>query len=139
MSVLLDTNVLSELLRADPDPAVLSWFARQNPESLFASSVTQAEMLLGTRLLPAGRRRSALQAAMQAMFANDFAGRILSFDSGAAQAYAEVVHARRASGRPISQFDAQIAAIAVHHGARVATRNRRDFEGCGIEVVDPWE
>ena len=138
MSVLLDTNVLSELLRAGPDPSVLGWFGRQSPESLFASSVTEAEMLLGARLLPAGKRRSALQAALQAMFKDDFGGRILSFDSAAAQVYAEVVHGRRTAGKPISQFDAQIAAIARHHGAGVATRNRRDFEGCGVEVVDPW-
>ena len=138
MSVLLDTNVLSELLRSVPDPAVLAWFGRQSPENLFASSVTQAEMLLGARLLPAGKRRSALQAALQAMFEDDFGGRILSFDSAAAQAYADVVHGRRAAGKPVSQFDAQIAAIARRHGARVATRNERDFEGCGVEVVDPW-
>ena len=138
MSVLLDTNVLCELLRARPDPSVLGWLGRQSPESVFASSVTEAEMLLGARLLPVGKRRSALRAALQAMFEDDFGGRILAFDSGAAKVYADVVHSRRTAGRPISQFDAQIAAIARHHGARLATRNVRDFDGCGVEIIDPW-
>jgi toxin FitB len=138
MSTLLDTNVLSELLRATPDRSVLAWFAAQASQSLFVSAVTEAEMLLGARQLPAGKRRSALEAALHAMFAEDFAGRILPFDSGAAQVYADVVAARRAAGRPISQFDAQITAIARHHGTRIATRNVGDFEGCAVDVVNPW-
>ncbi len=138
MSALLDTNVLSELLRAAPDRRVLAWFAAQAPESLFVSAVTQAEMLLGARQLPAGKRRSALEAALRAMFAEDFAGRILPFDSAAAHLYAEVVVARRTAGRPISQFDAQIAAIARHHGTKLATRNVGDFESCAVDVINPW-
>ncbi len=138
MSFLLDTNVLSELLRAAPAPAVLAWFAAQPAETLLVSAVTQAEMLLGARLLPAGRRRAALEAALGAMFDEDFAGRILPFDAAAAPAYVDIVCARRAAGRPIAQFDAQIAAIARRHGSRLATRNVADFEGCGVAVVDPW-
>jgi predicted nucleic acid-binding protein len=138
VSVLLDTNVLSELLRAAPHPSVLAWFAAQAPESLFVSAVTEAEMLLGVRLLPAGKRRSTLEAAMRAMFAEDFAGRILPFDSAAAHAYADVVAARRAAGRPISQFDAQIAAIARHHRTMIATRNAGDFEACAVDAINPW-
>jgi predicted nucleic acid-binding protein len=138
VSTLLDTNVLSELLRTAPDAAVLSWFGRQAPETLFVSAVTQAEMLLGARLLPAGKRRTALQAALGAMFEQDFAGRVLPFDASAAMAYADVVAMRRAAGRPISQFDAQIAAIARCHRTQLATRNVGDFEACALNLVNPW-
>ncbi|HZT56771.1 MAG TPA: type II toxin-antitoxin system VapC family toxin, partial [Burkholderiaceae bacterium] len=126
MSTLLDTNVLSELLRAAPEPAVLRWLAAQPADGLFVTAVTQAEMLLGARLLPAGKRRSALEAALRGLFDEDFAGRVLPFDSGATPAYAELVAARRAAGRPISQFDAQIAAIARRHAMGVATRDVDD-------------
>jgi hypothetical protein len=138
MSTLLDTNVLSELLRAVPEPMVLAWFATHPSETLFVSAVTQAEMMLGARLLPAGKRRASLEAAVGAMFGEDFAGRILPFDSAAVAAYVDIVSGRRAAGRPISQFDAQIAAIALHAGARLATRNVNDFENCGVAVVNPW-
>ena len=138
MSTLLDTNVLSELLRSAPEPAVLAWFASQPSDTLFVSAVTQAEMALGAGLMPAGKRRNALQAALGAMFSEDFAGRILPFDSAAVPAYVDIVSVRRASGRPISQFDAQIAAIARHAGASLATRNVNDFENCGVTVVNPW-
>jgi predicted nucleic acid-binding protein len=139
MSILLDTNVLSELLRAAPTPAVMAWVAAQPAESLCVSSVTQAEMLLGARLLPVGKRRQSLERALTAMFEEDFAQRILPFDSAAVPAYVEVVSGRRASGRPISQFDAQIAAIALHRGDKLATRNVADFDGCGLSLVDPWK
>ena len=139
MSVLLDTNVLSELLRARPDSAVLAWFASQPANSLFVSAVTQAEMMLRARLLPAGKRRQRLEGALEAMFLEDFAGRVLPFDSGSAAAYAAVVVARRrAGGAPISQFDGQIAAIALSHRLGLATRNVSDFEGCGLALTNPW-
>lgn len=139
MTLLLDTNVLSELLRARPEPAVLAWFAAQPPHSLFVSAVTQAEMLLGARLLPAGRRRQQLQQALDAMFRDDFSGHVWPFDATCVARFAELVATRRAAGRPISQFDAQIAAIALSHGAGLATRNGADFEGCGVGVHDPWQ
>jgi len=138
MNTLLDTNVLSELLRADPSPEVLAWFAQQAPESLFVSAITQAEMTLGARLLPPGKRRTALGKALAEMFDEDFAGRVLPFDTGAVNAYVEIVCGRRSIGRPIAQFDAQIAAIARHAGAKLATRNIRDFEHCGVTLIDPW-
>lgn len=138
MTTLLDTNVLCELLRARPEPAVLAWFAAQPADSLFVSAVTQAEMLLGASLLPAGRRRQQLEQALQAMFQEDFGTRVLPFDSAAAAPYAAVVQARRSAGRPISQFDAQIAAIALSRGAGLATRNVGDFEGCGLRIDNPW-
>lgn len=139
MSVLLDTNVLSELLRAQPDAKVMTWVAAQPADGLFVSAVTQAEMLLGARLLPSGKRRLQLEQALDAMFGEDFAGRVLPFDAGAATAYAAVVAARRRAGAPISQFDAQIAAIALRHRLGMATRNVADFEGCGLSVINPWD
>jgi predicted nucleic acid-binding protein len=138
VSTLLSTNVLSELLRAQPHPAVLAWFAEQPADSLFVSSVTQAEMLLGARLLPRSKRRQQLETALDAMFREDFAGRVLPFDSAAATAYAAVVAARRSTGRPIAQFDAQIAAIALSRRAALATRNVSDFEECGLTLTNPW-
>jgi len=139
VSTLLNTNVLSELLRSAPEPMVLAWFAGQPSEALFVSAVTQAEMALGAKLMPAGKRRTAFQAALGAMFSEDFAGRILPFDSAAVPAYVDIVRARCAAGRPISQFDAQIAAIALHAGVKLATRNVNDFENCGVTVVNPWK
>lgn len=138
MNTLLDTNVLSELLRARPAPAVLTWFAAQPAEAVVVSAITQAEMMLGARLLPAGKRRTHLEGAVQAMFDEDFAGRVLPFDSAAVPAYVDIVSTRRAAGRPVAQFDAQIAAIARRHGIAIATRNVSDFEGCGIALVNPW-
>lgn len=137
--IVLDTNVLSELMRFAPEPSVTNWVATQSAADLFVTTITQAEILHGVLLLPRGRRRDAIEAAADAMFEEDFAGRILTFSSLAAQAYAEIAVARRHSGRPISQFDAQIAAIAKSAGADVATRNVPDFGGCGIKVIDPWQ
>jgi predicted nucleic acid-binding protein len=138
VSTLLDTNVLSELLLAQPHPAVLAWFAEQPADSLFVSAVTQAEMLLGARLLPRSKRRQQLETALDTMFREDFAGRVLPFESAAAAAYAAVVAARRGAGRPISQFDAQIAAIALSRRTGLATRNVSDFEECGLRLTNPW-
>lgn len=139
MSVLIDTNVLSELLRAQPDSTVLAWFSSQPANGLFVSAVTQAEMMLGVRLLPAGKRRQRLEQALEAMFLEDFAGRILPFDSGSAADYAVVVAARLRAGTLISQFDGQIAAIALSHRLGLATCNVSDFEGCGLFLTNPWK
>ena len=136
--VVLDTNVLSEVLKVSPDGRVLAWLKDQPRPSLFTTTVTRGELLYGIRLLPDGKRRRALWEAALAIFNEDFAERVLSFDNDAADAYAEVGAARRAAGRPISQFDAMIAGMARSRGASVATRNAKDFEGCGIDVVDPW-
>lgn len=130
--------MLSELLRPAPEPAVLAWFAAQPPQTLFVTAVTQAEMMLGARLTPAGRRGKTLDDALRAMFEEDLAGRILPFDSMVVEDYVDIVSRRRAAGRPISQFDAQIAAIARHHGAGLATRDAGGFVGCGLALVDPW-
>ncbi len=136
--ILLDTNVLSELMRATPSAAVEHWLSAQPGTSLFISAITEAELRYGAALLPSGKRRSALIAAIHDMLEEDFVGRILPFDRGAAQAFATIAADRRGAGRPISQADAQIAAIARSRGASLATRNLPDFDGCGIEIIDPW-
>lgn len=135
----LDTNVLSEAFRPQPFHRVLEWLDAQPRELLFATAISEAEMLRGIALLPAGRRRSGLDEATHLLFSEDFEGRVLPFDRAAASAYAAIGAERRRIGRPIAPLDAQIAAIARAHGAAVATRNVADFNGCGIEVVDPWQ
>ena len=136
--IVLDTNVVSELMRPAPSEAVLDWMARHPAARLFLSAVSEAELRMGVALLPAGRRREALREAVDAMIAEDFAGRVLPFDSAAARTCAEIASEGRAAGRPISQFDCQLAAIARARGAAMATRNVADFDGCGIAVIDPW-
>ena len=136
--ILLDTNVLSELMRPAPAAAVENWMSAQPAAGMFISAITEAELRYGLALLPEGQRQRRLLAQAEAMLAEDFAGRILPFDSAAAAAYVPIAAARRLSGRPISQADAQIAAIAASRGAVLATRNVTDFEGCGITVLDPW-
>lgn len=136
--ILLDTNVVSELMKSAPDETVARWTAAQPAASLYTTSITQAEILHGVLLLPAGKRRAAIEAAAKGMFEQDFAGRILAFGSEAALPYARIAAARRRAGRPISQFDAQIAAIASVADATIATRNVTDFAECGVKVVDPW-
>jgi predicted nucleic acid-binding protein len=136
--VILDTNVLSEALKAAPDERVMAWLKEQSRPSLFTTTVTRGEILYGIRLLPDGKRRRALWDAALAIFNEDFAERVLGFDSDAADAYAEIGASRRAAGRPISQFDAMIAGMARSRGAGIATRNAKDFEACGVDVVDPW-
>lgn len=136
--IILDTNVISELLRPKADGAVEAWLADQPPASIFTSTITEAEILYGVRLLPDGKRKAELLAAIQPIFAEDFAGRVLAFDEEAADAYATLAVARRQAGRPISQFDAQIAAIATSRGAAVATRNVSDFGDIGLVLINPW-
>lgn len=136
--IVLDTNVLSEALKPVPSPIVLDWLAAQEPSLVFTTTVTQAEVLYGIEILPPGKRRMRLLAAVEKMFAEEFGGRILSFDENAARAFAGIVAARDAAGHPTSQFDAMIAAIARSYRAAVATRNTADFQHCGIDVINPW-
>ncbi len=135
--IVLDTNVLSEILRPKPAEPVVRWLDEQPAATVFVTTVTQAEILYGVELLPEGRRKRALIRIVEEIFREDFAGRVLPFDAPAARAYAEIAAARRRKGRPISQFDAQIAAICRACGARLATRNTQDFEDCGIGLIDP--
>jgi predicted nucleic acid-binding protein len=136
--IVLDTNVLSELIRPSPSPAVIQWVSDQPPASVFLSAITEAELRYGLALLPTGKRRSDLAVAIEGMLRVEFEGRILPFDSDAAIAFALIAAARRQSGRPISQADAQIAAVAQSRGAALASRNVGDFSDCGIEVINPW-
>jgi hypothetical protein len=136
--IVLDTNVLSEAVKPLPSTIVLHWLAAQEPSSVFTTAITQAEVLYGVATLPAGRRRMRLLAAVERMFAEEFEDRILPFDEDAARAFAGFVATREAAGRPISQFDGMIAAIARSHRAAVATRNITDFQDCGIDLINPW-
>jgi predicted nucleic acid-binding protein len=136
--IVLDTNVLSELMKISPSRQAMGWWKARSLSELFVTTITEAEILLGAELLPRGERRTALEAAVTEMFGSDFDERILPFDSEAAREYSTIVATRRGSGRPISQRDAQIAAIARSRGAAVATRNTEDFEDCGIRVLNPW-
>ena len=137
--IILDTNVVSELLRPRSSPAVEAWLAAQDGGTVFFTAIGEAELRLGVAILPAGRRRTSLAEAIAAMLEEDFRGRVLPFDTAAAQAYAAIAATRRAAGRPISQFDCQIAAIARIRQAVLATRNTVDYEDCEIEVINPWQ
>lgn len=134
--IVVDTNVISELMRGEPHPEVLSWVAAQPRSLLYASYVSQAEILYGIAALPEGRRRTALAAA-EAMFTEDFAGRLLPFEARAAARYPEIVLARRQAGKPIEKFDALIAATALAAGASIATRDTGGFAGCGLTMINP--
>lgn len=136
--IVLDTNVLSETLRPSPEPEVMCWLDAQPRTSLFTTTVTKAEILYGLGLLPDGTRKSDLTRAVCSIFAEDFVGRLLSFDGDAAVAYADITVSHRSSGHPINQFDAMVAAIARSRGAVLATRNVKNFVDCGIEIIDPW-
>lgn len=137
--VLLDTNVLSELMRPQPSAVVLGWFAQQEGTVFYASAITQAELLLGVALLPGGKRRDAIADAVEQMFDQDFVGRCLPFDELAAHEYAALVATRNKAGMPISTEDAQIAAIALRNGLALATRNTKDFRKINeLVLLDPW-
>jgi predicted nucleic acid-binding protein len=136
--IVLDTNVVSELMKPSPHAGVSGWIAAQPTSSLYTTAITQAEILHGIGLLPSGKRRTALEEAAEAMFEQEFGGRILPFGTDAARPYARIAVQRRRAGRPISQFDAQIAAIALATGAAIATRDVAGYAGCNVQVIDPW-
>ena len=136
--LLLDTNIVSELMRKSPNPAVEAWVAGHSVEDMFFSAVGEAELRYGAAIMPEGRRRDTLVSDIETMLRAAFEDRVLPFDSGAARVYAEIAAARRLAGRPIAPADCQIAAIARVRGMAVATRNVRDFADTGIDVIDPW-
>ena len=136
--IVLDTNVLSELMRLQPAAPVVAWLDAQEANELWLTSITVAEILYGIARLPEGQRKHNLTVAAVAMFNEDFADRILNFDAEAAAHYADIVIARERSGRPISMADAQIAAICRSPSAVLATRNEKDFETTGINLINPW-
>ena len=136
--IVLDTNVISELFRPVPDEKVLRWVEAQSADELFTTAVSEAEIFRGIEAMPAGRRRANLFLATEAYFRRDLAGKILSFDSGAARHYAEIAATRKRKGLAVSAFDTQIAAIARTLGASLATRNTKDFEMAGVPLINPW-
>ena len=137
--ILLDTNVVSEAMRPKPDRKVLEWLDAQAAQTLYLSTVSLAELLLGIESLPAGKRRRALAAALAQQVVALFAERIVPFDLAAAQSYPEIVLRARRSGHAIAVADAQIAAIAASRQFSVATRDEAPFRAAGVEVLNPWE
>jgi hypothetical protein len=136
--ILLDTNVISELMRPRPERAVTIWQQAYPKNSFWTASVVIAELLSGIELMSAGRKQSALREAVEGMIAEDFRGRVLKFDLPAARNYGQILSSRKRIGRPIREMDALIAATALANGATLATRNTADFENCGVQLVDPW-
>lgn len=131
--------MLSETMASAPSERVVAWISnRRHANDFFITTITVAEILYGLEILAAGKRRDKLCAQAEGMFAEDFRGRILTFDEQAARAFAQVAADRRRQGRPIAELDAQIAAVARVHGATLATRNSTDFADCGIRLVNPW-
>lgn len=136
--IILDTNVLSALMRTTPESSVVAWLDRQPPESVWITSVTLFESRLGLALLPKGRRRQALEAAFAQLLKEDLENRVLDFDSAAAVEAASLAAERQKAGRPVDMRDTQIAGIALARRASLATRNGRHFRDLRIPVVDPW-
>ena len=135
---LFDTNVLSEVMKATPDPAVAAWLEACPTDAMATAAICQAEILYGIEKLPRGARRTRLEQAAHALFEQTFAGRILPFDKDAAATYARLRTTREQSGRPITTEDAMIAAIAQTHTLTVVTRDTGGFADCGVEIINPW-
>ena len=136
--IILDTNVLSELLRPRPDGRVIAWFDAQPEEELFTTAITVQESFYGAELLPDSPRKSSLMSRLEQMYDEIFAGRILPFDDISARYTAVLLGHSRRNGVTIHQANAQIAGIVAQHGAALATRNTRDFERAHIRIADPW-
>jgi predicted nucleic acid-binding protein len=136
--IVLDTNVVSELMRKEPEPRVIEWVDGHPASDVFLTSVTTAELLYGIARLPDGRRKDSLAAKTQELLLDDFAGQVLAFTVDASAHYADIVVTRERRGAPISMADGQIAAICRLYGAVLATRNVKDFVGSGVDVRDPW-
>jgi toxin FitB len=136
--IVLDTNVVSEMMRARPEPAVLAWLDRQASGELWLSAIVAAELMFGVARLPDGTRKRQLAQAVQATLEEEFAGRVLPFDLASASVYADLCAQRERAGLPAAMADAQIAATCLAHGATLATRNHAHFEGLGLGMIDPW-
>jgi len=137
--ILLDTNVVSEPLRQSPDIRVIEWIDAQALETLFLSAITVAELRAGVALLPSGKRRAGLHESLEARVLPLFAGRVLPFDLGCTQVYAELMAKARAAGLAIAGADGYIAAIAVANSLAVASRDTGPFEAAGAAVINPWQ
>jgi predicted nucleic acid-binding protein len=136
--ILLDTNVLSVLMREEGDPGVVAWLNRQPPESMWTTAITVFEVRVGLEILESGRRRRFLEAAFDKVLSEDFDDRVVPFDESAAQAAGRIAAVRRKLGRSLEVRDVQIAGIAIARKAKIATRNIRHFEGLGIDLINPW-
>ena len=136
--IILDTNVLSALMRKTPEALVVAWLDRQPAESVWITSITLFEARLGLGLLPAGRRRQTMEAAFSRLLKEDLENRVLDFDSAAAAEAASLAAERQKAGRPVDMRDTQIAGIALARRATLATRNVRHFADLKIPIVDPW-
>jgi predicted nucleic acid-binding protein len=137
--IVLDTNVLSEVMRARPSQSVVAWLNAQDSESLYVSAITIGELTYGLRTLPLGNRRSRLESQFDRLIALGFEQRVLAYDDVAARICGELLADRKALGRPLGLADAQIAAIARREHFAVATRNGSDFQECGLDIVDPFD
>jgi toxin FitB len=137
--ILLDTNVLSELIRREPDEGVTRWLDSLDAATVATTAITAAELLYGVARLPTGRRKKQLSEAIRGLIEEDLDGRVEPFDATAATHYAALLSDRETAGRPISVADAQIAAICRKLSATLATRNTSDFKDTGIELLDPWQ
>ncbi|MHA1529647.1 MAG: type II toxin-antitoxin system VapC family toxin [Alphaproteobacteria bacterium] len=136
--IILDTNIISEMMRPEPHPGVIKWIAGHWGGALYTTTITEAELLYGIAQLPEGRRRTGLLRETMSFLKNDLAGRILPFDRDAATSYATIASGLRIIGRGFDTSDIQIAAITQANGFALATRNTRHFTDCGIELIDPF-
>lgn len=136
--IVLDTNVISELMRPNPNETVFRWIDAQPRETFFTTTIVQAEIFYGIACLSEGQRKDTLANQAKAIFEEDLKGRVLPLTQAAAIEYATIAARRRSAGKPIGQFDALITAIAYTNGAAIATRDVAGFYGCGVEIVDPW-
>jgi toxin FitB len=136
--IILDTNVVSEVMRQRPEECILRWWHEQEPNDMYTTAITEAEIFAGIACAPEGARKRELGIAAEAIFAT-LEDRVLPFDRPAARAYGIYLAARRKAGRGVDGLDAQIAAIALAHDARICTRNVSDFESCGLRLVNPWD
>ena len=136
--IVLDTNIVSEFMTSPPAEPVTAWLNAQEVAQLYFTTISIAEIGFGLRVMPTGRRRQLLTDRFERFLAAAFESRVLSFDEGAARVYGEIRGHRKEQGRPMSNFDGQIAAIAKTQGFAVATRNTKDFEDCGLELINPF-
>lgn len=137
--IVLDTNVLSALMRLQSEPAVVAWLNTQQPQSIWTTAVSVFEIQFGLATMPAGKRHDALEAAFEAVVNQDLNGRVLDFDTTAASETAALAAKLQRFGRPIEMRDAMIAGIVSAHGAALATRNIKHSTDTRIQLVDPWQ
>lgn len=137
--MILDTNVISEIMKREPNTAAAHWYRTAGSATRFLTVITEAELRFGIAYMPDGKRKTAMMAALEAILEVEFSNRILAFERADALHFADIMASRRRSGRPIGAADAQIAAIARRWGFPVVTRNVEDFAECGIEIINPWE